>query len=343
MAVATVDTAPALSWRQRLSTPRSLIVLLLLMWVPLMLHVMAGRGLGVLQNLILLPAIPATLILYGLAVHAWRESWIALIGVTLVFFWLLMAVTAPFLPLMDPNKPIAPFTTPFSYDRTGETFFWLGTDYKGRDMLSRTIWGCQRVIVWGVSATAVAYVVGTAFGLIAGYLSGWWDEVITFLGNVLLSFPVMVLFIVILNYLGPSGFNIVIAVTFASAPAIMRIVRGLTLDIKTRDYVFAAQTRGESPWYIMLLELLPNVRGPIIVDACLRLGYTTVAITTLTFLGLGLQPPDADWGLMIKESAKTAMLFQFSYMLIIPALAVSTLILGFNLLADGLREISLRD
>ena len=343
MAVATVDTVPALSWRQRLSAPRSLIILLLLMWVPLMLHVMAGRQLGVMQNLILLPAIPATLILYGLAVQAWRESWIAVIGATLVFFWLLMAVSAPFLPLIDPNKPIAPFTTPFSYDRTGETFFWLGTDYKGRDMLSRTIWGCQRVIVWGVSATAVAYVVGTAFGLIAGYLSGWWDEIITFLGNVLLSFPVMVLFIVVLNYLGPSGFNIVIAVTFASAPAIMRIVRGLTLDIKTRDYVFAAQTRGESPWYIMLLELLPNVRGPIIVDACLRLGYTTVAITTLTFLGLGLQPPDPDWGLMIRESAKTAMLFQFSYMLIIPALAVSTLILGFNLLADGLREISLRD
>jgi peptide/nickel transport system permease protein len=250
-------------------------------------------------------------------------------------------VTAPFLPLIDPNKPIAPFTTPFTEAR--DMFFWLGTDFKGRDMLSRAIWGCQRVIVWGVTATAVAYVVGTLFGLIAGYLSGWWDEVISFFGNVLLSFPVMVLFIVILNYLGPSGFNIVIAVTFASAPAIMRIVRGLTLDIKTRDYVFAAQTRGENPLYIMIVELLPNARGPIIVDACLRLGYTTVAITTLTFLGLGLQPPDPDWGLMIKESAKTAMLFKFSYMLLVPALSVSSLILGFNLLADGLREMSLRD
>jgi peptide/nickel transport system permease protein len=123
----------------------------------------------------------------------------------------------------------------------------------------------------------------------------------------------------------------------------MRIVRSLALDIKTRDYVFAAQTRGESPFYIMLFELLPNVRGPIIVDACLRLGYTTVAITTLTFLGLGLQPPDPDWGLMIKESAQTAQLFKFSYMLLVPALSVSSLILGFNLLADGLREMSLRD
>ena len=153
----------------------------------------------------------------------------------------------------------------------------------------------------------------------------------------------MVLFILILNYLGPSGFNIIVAVTFASAPAIMRIVRSLALDIKTRDYVYAAETRGESPLYIMLIELLPNVRGPIIVDACLRLGYTTVAITTLTFLGLGLQPPDPDWGLMIRESTRAAILWKYAYMLLLPALSVSSLVLGFNLLADGLREISLRD
>jgi peptide/nickel transport system permease protein len=199
------------------------------------------------------------------------------------------------------------------------------------------------VLVWGVTATLVAYVIGTMLGLLAGYFAGWWDEIISFIANVFLSFPVMVLFIVILNYLGASGFNIVVAVTFASAPAIMRIVRGLTLDIKTRDYVFAAQTRGEHPLWIMLIELLPNVRSPIIVDACLRLGYTTVAITTLTFLGLGLQPPDPDWGLMIRESAKTALLWKFSYMLLVPALSVSSLILGFNLLADGLREMSMKD
>jgi peptide/nickel transport system permease protein len=342
MATAAIATPrPSPSLMARLRTPRALIVLVLLMWVPLTLHVMFGHLLGGTRNLVLLPAIPATVLLYCVAVSAWRESTVAVIGLSLVFFWLLIAVTAPFLPLVDPNKPTAPFALPLT--EKNDVFFWLGADFKGRDMLARTLWGCQRVIVWGVTATLVAYVVGTMFGLLAGYLSGWWDEIISFFGNVLLSFPVMVLFIVILNYLGPSGFNIVIAVTFASAPAIMRIVRGLTLDIKTRDYVFAAQTRGESPLYIMVVELLPNARGPIIVDACLRLGYTTVAITTLTFLGLGLQPPDPDWGLMIKESAKTAMLFKFSYMLIVPALSVSSLILGFNLLADGLREMSLRD
>jgi peptide/nickel transport system permease protein len=115
------------------------------------------------------------------------------------------------------------------------------------------------------------------------------------------------------------------------------------LDAKSRDYIQAAQIRGEHALWIMVVELLPNVRGPLIVDACLRLGYTTVAITTLTFLGLGLQPPDPDWGLMIKEAATAALLWKYSYMLIVPALSVSSLILGFNLIADGLREMNLRD
>ena len=141
--------------------------------------------------------------------------------------------------------------------------FWLGTDHKGRDILSRLVWGSQRVLVWATLATAVAYVVGMLMGVAAGYLGGWWDEVISFFGNVLLSFPVMVLYLIIIGQLGSSGANIVLAVTFASAPGIMRIVRGLVLDLKTRDYIFAAQTRGEPPWHIMLVELLPNARGPL--------------------------------------------------------------------------------
>jgi peptide/nickel transport system permease protein len=280
-------------------------------------------------------------LLYALALRSWRESWVAMLGVSLVCFWLLMAVAAPYLPLVDPNKPVMPFVAPGGI-RHG-VLFLLGSDMRGRDVLSRTVWGCQRVLVWGITATSVAYVVGAGCGLIGGYLGGWWDEIVSFVGNVLLSFPVMVLLILVLDLLGQSGFNIIIAVTCSSAPVIMRIVRGLALDAKTRDYIQAAQTRGEHPLWIMLVELLPNVRGPIIVDACLRLGYTTVAITTLTFLGLGLQPPDPDWGLMIKEAATAALLWKYSYMLIVPALAVSSLILGFNLIADGLREMSVRD
>lgn len=324
-----------------LSPLRIAVFLLAVIWLTLVGYVMFPDQLGGLRDHILLPAIPAAVILYGMAFWAWRKSPVTLIGLTLVAFWILMAVSAPYLPLLDPNKPIAPFALPGT-EIKGTTLL-LGADMRGRDLLSRTIWGGQRILVWGISATAAAYVVGAAFGLIAGYLGGWWDEVVSYVGNVLLSFPVMILLILVLNYLGQSGFNIILAVTCSSAPSIMRIVRGLSLDAKTRDYIQAAQTRGENALWIMLVEILPNVRGPIIVDACLRLGYTTVAITTLTFLGLGLQPPDPDWGLMIKEASTAAMLWRFAYMLIIPSVAVTTLILGFNLMADGLREMSLKD
>lgn len=318
-----------------------LAILLALIWLPLTAYVMFRFELGALGSYLLLPAIPSVIALYVLALRSWRESWVAMLGATLVCFWLLMAVTAPFLPLLNPNKPLVPLVTPGGI-RHG-VLFLLGSDLRGRDVLSRTVWGCQRVLVWGITATSVAYVVGAGAGLIGGYLGGWWDEFVSFASNVLLSFPVMVLYILVLNLLGQSGFNIIIAVTCSSAPVIMRIVRGLALDAKPRDYIQAAQTRGEHPLWIMLVELLPNVRGPIIVDACLRLGYTTVAITTLTFLGLGLQPPDPDWGLMIKEGATAALLWKYSYMVIVPALSVSSLILGFNLIADGMREMSLRD
>ncbi|HEX4151559.1 MAG TPA: ABC transporter permease [Steroidobacteraceae bacterium] len=314
--------------------------LVVLIWVPLACFVMLGPLLGAMERYVLLPATPAVVALYGMALYRWRKSWIARVGATLICFWLLIAVLVPYLPLLDPDKPIAPLALPGTVKHG--VFFLLGSDLRGRDMLSRTLWGSQRILVWGITSTVAAYLVGASLGLMGGYLGGWWDEVVSFLGNVVMSFPVMVLLILILNLLGQSGFNIILAVTCSSAPLIMRIVRGLSLDAKSRGYIQAAQTRGEHPLYIMLVELLPNVRGPLIVDACLRLGYTTVAITTLTFLGLGLQPPDPDWGLMIKEAATAALLWKYSYMLIIPALSVSSLILGFNLMADGLHDLELQ-
>lgn len=270
------------------------------------------------------------------------ETRIGMVGAGLVLFWVVLALLAPVLPLFEPNLQLEPFKAPFSPSAVdpGSTY-WLGTDATGRDILSRIIWGARRVLVWATLATAVAYVVGVVMGAMAGYLGGWWDEGISFLANVLLSFPVMVLYIIIITRLGASGANIVIAVTFASAPGIMRIVRGLILDLKTRDYVFAAQTRGESAWFIMFVELLPNARGPLIVDACLRLGYTTITIAMLGFLGLGLPPPDPDWGKMIAEAVPLGAFA--GHAMLVPAVAVSSLVLGFNLLADGLREISLRD
>lgn len=270
-----------------------------------------------------------------------RESWVGSIGAVIVLGFALMAVLAPLIAPYDPNLPMVPFAFPLSAAPDGGVF-WLGTDHLGRDMLSRIVWGGQRVLIYATVATMAAYIVGVLMGLMAGYFRGWTDEIITFIANVILSFPVMVLYVLIIAKFGASGANIVLAVVFASSPGIMRIVRSLTLDIATREYVIAAQTRGESSWYIMLWEILPNARGPLIVDFCLRMGYTTITIGALGFLGLGLPPPDPDWGGMITET-RSFVLAGFPHMAIIPAVAVSLLVLGFNMLADGLREVALRD
>ncbi|WP_417935191.1 ABC transporter permease [Falsihalocynthiibacter arcticus] len=145
------------------------------------------------------------------------------------------------------------------------------------------------------------------------------------------------------DYLSISGNTLVVfvAVVFVNAPTVFRIVRGLVLDIKTRDYVAAAQTRGEGPWYIMLWEILPNARGPLIVDFCLRIGYTTILLGTLGFFGLGLEPESPDWGSTINEGRR--LLTRYPHAALAPAFALMSLVLGLNLLADGLREESLKD
>ena len=269
-----------------------------------------------------------------------RESWVGMIGTGIIGFWILVALTAPLIAPFDPLATIQPLAMPGTPGPDGGTF-WLGTDHIGRDILSRIIWGSQTVLIYAPLATLSAYLVGILMGVAAGYMRGWIDDVLSRVSDIILSFPVLVLYIIIIATIGASGINIIIAITFASAPGIMRIVRGLVLDLRNRDYVAAAQTRGESAWQIMLVEILPNARGPLIVDACLRLGYVIITIGVLGFLGLGLPPPDPDWGGMINETRQMAM--AFPHMSIFPCIAISSLILGFNLLADGLREISLRD
>jgi ABC-type dipeptide/oligopeptide/nickel transport system permease subunit len=269
-----------------------------------------------------------------------RESWVGMVGTFLVFFWVLVAILAPLLAPFDPNSIIQPFAKPGIAAAKGGTF-WLGTDHIGRDILSRIIWGSRTVLIYAPLATLSAYTLGILMGLAAGYRGGWVDDILSRIADIILSFPVLVLYIIIIATIGSSGINIIIAITFASSPGIMRIVRGLVLDLRNRDYVAAAQTRGESDWKVMLVEILPNARGPLIVDACLRLGYVIITIGVLGFLGLGLPPPDPDWGGMVNETRQMAMVFP--HMTLFPCVAISSLILGFNLLADGLREISLRD
>ena len=269
-----------------------------------------------------------------------RESWVGMVGAGIIVFWVMVAILAPLISPFDPLATLQPFAKPGTAFAKGGTF-WLGTDHIGRDILSRIIWGSRTVLIYAPLATFTAYAVGIIMGLAAGYKRGWVDDLLSRISDIILSFPVLVLYIIIIATIGASGINIIVAITFASAPGIMRIVRGLVLDLRNRDYVAAAQIRGESAWHIMLVEILPNARGPLIVDACLRMGYVIITIGVLGFLGLGLPPPDPDWGGMINETRQMAMFAP--HMTLYPCIAISSLILGFNLLADGLREISLRD
>lgn len=261
-------------------------------------------------------------------------SRVATIGGAIVLFWIIVALLAPWL---APDDPIAIDYAAIA-DPLPSANHWLGVDPKGRDLLSRIIWGARSVLALAPTAIIAAYVAGCMLGATAGYRGGLVDIVLSRLSDVILSFPILVLYILLITTIGPSGLNIVMAVTIATAPAVSRLARGLILELRTREYVLAAQMRGESALYIILVELLPNVRGPLLLDACVRLGWTIVTIGVLGFLGLGLPPPTPDWGGMIREASRVLLLWP--HMAIFPCLALVSLVIGFNLFADGLQEIS---
>jgi len=262
----------------------------------------------------------------------------ACIGAAIVLFWLFAAAFAPLLAPFDPELPIQPFAKPGATH--GDAIFLLGTDRLGRDILSRLLYGARTVLLYAGGATVAALLVGTVAGLAAGYYRGRVDAVLSSLANVVLSFPVLVLYVLIITTVGASGVNVFLAVVFASGPGIMRVVRSLTLDLRTRAYVSAAQLRGESVAYILAVEILPNAAGPLLAEACLRIGYVIITIGVLGFLGLGLPPPTPDWGGMIKDARQVA--FVFPHIALAPAAAISSLVLGFNLLADGLQSRTVR-
>lgn len=259
-------------------------------------------------------------------------SRVGTIGAAILVFWGLLALLAHWVAPYPPNKIDASLLA-YPYPTFKN---WLGVDHLGRDILSRLIWGARTVLTVAPAAVIGAAVIGTLLGLLSGYRGGWIDALVMRVGDVLLAFPKIILYLIIIARFGPSAANIIAVIAFTQAPIIARIVRAVTLDVKNRDYVAAARMRGESTLYIMLTEILPNVRGPLTVDFFLRLGYTVIAIGVLGFLGVGLPPPDPDWGSMVKEAY--GMVFVWPHMTIIPAAAISSLVIGFNFLAQGLRE-----
>jgi peptide/nickel transport system permease protein len=265
------------------------------------------------------------------------QSRVAMLGLGIILFWVILALLAPLLPLPSPTAQDY-----LAMAHPGPSWHHLlGVDPLGRDTLSRLIWGARIVLVVAPVSVLVAYAVGCAMGLVAGYYAGIVDSVVSRVSDVILAFPVVVLYVVLIAAVGASALNIVVAVVVASAPAISRIVRGLTLQLVRQDFVAAARLRRESPLFIMVVEILPNCRGPLITDFCLRLGYTVITIGTLGFLGLGIPPPSPDWGGMVQQA--TPMLTVYPEMALFPVFALVSLVLGFNLLADGLNELSRAD
>jgi peptide/nickel transport system permease protein len=256
-------------------------------------------------------------------------------GLGLLLFWILLAVAAPVLPLFPPDKTYTPLLPPLSrVDGVG--VFWLGADQLGRDVLSRIVWGARRVLIYGPSAVAMSYVLGVLTGALAGYWRGWVDEVLSRLADLILSLPAIPLFVVVISQFGASAVSILSCIVFTNTPRVMRMVRGLVIEAREAGYVRAARMRGESGLYIVLVEILPNIKGPLIVDACVRVGYVIIAIGALGFLGLGLPPPAANWGGMIAEGRE--VLLAAPHVVLAPCLALLSFVVGCNLVADGLKR-----
>ena len=370
-----------------------------------------------------MPVWIALVMTFALSIHFKRrlglygklfDSPVGMIGFGIVMFWVFTAIFADWIITMDPlaqfsgSKNALPGSALKNPDEAAYTHLLLGADHVARDVFSRMVMGSRVVLKIAPAATMFAFMVGITLGLPAGYFGGKLDTVLSFLANLVLAFPVILLFYLLVTpeivqtgiptyfaaflfifpivflvlllhsryftnppqrnlYVGivlviglwaysglafnmdplgvwsmePNLLNVFVSVVFVNSPGVFRIVRGMVMDIKTRDYVAAGQTRGEGPWYIMLWEILPNARGPLIVDFCLRIGYTTILLGTLGFFGLGVSPESPDWGSTIDDGRK--LLSIIAHPALAPAFALMSLVLGLNLLADGLREESLKD
>jgi peptide/nickel transport system permease protein len=216
----------------------------------------------------------------------------------------------------------------------------FGADQFGRDIFSRIIVGTRNIFLLGGFGTVVAVLVGTAVGLASGYVGGLIDEVVMRLLDVLLSFPSLLLALVLLSTVGPSNLNIVLVVAILYIPMVARVVRSMVLDLKNKEFVEAARVRGEPRSYVLFREILPNALPPLLVEASMRFSYSIFLVASLGFLGLGVQPPSPDWGLQVNEARNFFPIAPWT--LLFPACTIAVLVVATNLMSDGLRQVMLR-
>lgn len=260
-----------------------------------------------------------------------RTNTAALFGALIVALFVLIAVAAPILPIPGPAE-----TDWGAIRKAPSISHWMGTDELGRDLLSRMIWGAQASLLAGVVSVAIALSVGVPLGVLAGYCRGWTDAAISRVTEALLAAPFLILAIALAAFLGPSLRNAMIAIGLSAVPIFIRIARGQTLQVLTEDYVESAHAIGLSHRAIIGRYVLPNIVPPLLVQATLTIATAIIAEASLSFLGLGQQPPSPSWGSML-NTAK-AFLDQAPWLAMWPGIAIFFVVLGFNLLGDGLRD-----
>lgn len=255
----------------------------------------------------------------------------AIAGALVVLIFFILAIFAPLLAPYDPTHiEMSKKLQPPSSEH------WLGTDDKGRDILSRLLFGARISLTVGMLSTLLGAIVGVVMGIVAGYYGKWIDSLIMRICDVLLAFPGILLALAIVSILGPSTTNVIIAVAFFAIPTFARIVRGSTLSVKKLEYVDAIRAMGSSDMRIIFKHILPNITSPIIVQATLYIASAIITASALSFLGLGTQPPTPEWGTMLAQGR--AFIAQAPHLTLFPGLVILLVVVGFNLFGDGLRD-----
>lgn len=266
----------------------------------------------------------------------WQNK-IAIAGLVIVVIFISAAILAPYLSPQDPlEASLYDQLKPPSWKDGGSPKNILGTDDLGRDILSRIIWGARVSLLVAVVSVGLAFLSGTFIGAVSGYYKGQLDNIVMRIMDIILSFPYILLAIVVVAYLGPSLRNAMIAIGITYVPRFARIVRGSVLEECEKDYVMAAKAIGAKDGRIIFLNILPNCLGPLIVQTTLSFASAILDAAALSFLGLGAQPPTPEWGAMIASSR--SLILRASWVMTFPGLAILFAVLGFNLLGDGLRD-----
>ncbi len=254
------------------------------------------------------------------------------LGTSIVLLFAILALIGPWVVPYEVNQQI-----PEDARQAPSIEHIFGTDHLGRDVFSRVILGASQVLLLAGSGTIFAVVIGTSLGLLSGYRGGWLDDALMRLFDSLLAIPALLLALLFLGMAGPSRASVLIVIIIVYTPIVARVVRSVVLSVKTKSFIDAARLQGETTLHILFSEILPSALPTLTVEASLRFSYAIFLVSSLGFLGLGVQPPNPDWGLMVKEAR--AFVSQAPWAMYFPSGAIALLVIGVNLTADGLRRV----